>query len=354
MFNNKHKKELKKWFYIHKNIFKKMFPLPRSKIVYGETTIGVLLDKFILPNFQRVQNESHMMDIYHSIKKYYETYKDIVFTGAISVGVYAKKKEFMVFDGQHRIHALQRLRSEYPIDDITIRMDTYRVKHEQDMFQLYNIINQNKPVQLFRGLEESTCAPRFEAWFRAKFNDYWKDTNRPTLLNVNGADMMKRMNESGMFSKTSECLIEECERLLLFYSVQTEETWEKWGITMNTKYKTLVSKHGFWFGLYRNYEWISRLFEHTDDHSLTEMIRKRTSLSPNKRDDVWNKRFDGMQGECYCCKEDINYQKGYHCGHIEAVANGGSNDLSNLEVVCQRCNYDMGTMNMLDYKKKFY
>ena len=334
-----------------------MFPLPRSKIVYGETTIGTLLDKFILPNFQRVQNESHMMDIYNSIKQYYETYKDIVFTGAISVGVYAKKKEFMVFDGQHRIHALQRLRSEYPIDEITIRMDTYCVKNEQEMFQLYNIINQNKPVQLFRGLQESTCAPRFEAWFRARFNDYWKDTKRPTLLNINGADMMKRMNAFGMFAKPIESLIEECERLLRFYSVQKDETWQEWGITMSTKYKTLVSKHGFYFGLYRHYEWISRLFEPTDDHSITEVIRERerTALPAKKRKEVWNKQFDGMMhGECYCCKEELDYQKGYHCGHIESVAHGGSDDLFNLEVVCQTCNYDMGTMNMLEYKKKFY
>ena len=60
-----------------------------------------------------------------------------------------------------------------------------------------------------------------------------------------------------------------------------------------------------------------------------------------------------MTGHCYCCKKDMSYQNGYHCGHILSVHDGGANDLDNLEVVCATCNEDMGTMHMNDYKSMF-
>ena len=32
----------------------------------------------------------------------------------------------------------------------------------------------------------------------------------------------------------------------------------------------------------------------------------------------------------------------------------GSDDISNLKVVCQECNLSMGTMNMIEYKDTYY
>lgn len=333
-----------------------MFPLRREHITCGDTTIGNLLDKFVLPGFQRHKNDVHATELYNSIKQYYETYQDILFPGSISIGVYDQNKEFVVFDGQHRIHALQKLRTEYPIDSIKIRTDIYHVNTEDEMFQLYHIINQSKPVQLFRGIHESTCAPQFETWFKARFDAYWKDSKRPILLNINGTDMMKRMNAVGLFSIPISTLLAACEKLLDFYSIQTDEQWLVWGITMNTKYKTLVSKDKFYFGLYRCYEWIPRLMNTTLDHSCSELMRKREreNLPKKKKMEIWNKRFDGlMNGTCFCCNETLSYQKGYHCGHIVSVSNGGSDHIDNLEIVCETCNYDMGTLNMNVYKELF-
>lgn len=333
-----------------------MFPLRRDHITFQEMAIGTILDSYVLPGFQRTKHDEHVLKLYHAIKQYYETYHDIVFPGAIAIGVYPDKKEFVVFDGQHRIHALQRLRSEYDIDAIFIRTDVYQVHSDEEMFQLYHIINQNKPVQLFRGIQESTCAPQFESWFKSRFGAYWKDTKRPILININGADMMKRMHAVGLFAIPIASLIGAVEQLIQFYSSQSDTQWQEWGITMNTKYKTMVSKDRFYLGLYRCYEWIPRLMNPTTDHACSELMRKRErdALPKKKRMDVWNKRFDGsMNGVCFCCEETLSYQKGYHCGHIVSVANGGSDHLDNLEVVCETCNYDMGTLDMNVYKELF-
>ena len=81
-----------------------MFPLTRKRIDYTELPIGKLLDRMRLPPFQRVKNEHHANEMYENVKLYYETHRDIVFTGSISVGSYPEKNEYIVFDGQHRLH----------------------------------------------------------------------------------------------------------------------------------------------------------------------------------------------------------------------------------------------------------
>ena len=53
-----------------------------------------------------------------------------------------------------------------------------------------------------------------------------------------------------------------------------------------------------------------------------------------------------------CGSETIS--KKFDCGHMTAVANGGSNDISNLKPICSSCNKSMGTKNMDDFKKEFY
>ena len=77
----------------------------------------------------------------------------------------------------------------------------------------------------------------------------------------------------------------------------------------------------------------------------------RKNLNVNVRFAVWNQQF-GMRagvGPCYCCQQEICWQN-YHCGHIIAVAKGGSNELSNLKPVCAKCNYAMNTHHMEEYK----
>jgi 5-methylcytosine-specific restriction endonuclease McrA len=43
-----------------------------------------------------------------------------------------------------------------------------------------------------------------------------------------------------------------------------------------------------------------------------------------------------QKGKCACCKQSI--KAGYHVDHIIALANGGSNDPHNLQILCPTCN----------------
>ena len=338
-----------------------MLPLSRSQIDYTELPIGKLLDNMSLPPFQRIKNEHHANEMYENVKLYYETHRDVVFTGSISVGSYPEKNEYIVFDGQHRLHVLAKLCKVFPeIQMLSIRVDRYLINTEEEMYKLYSIINQNVPVQLFRGLMASCAAPAIEKWFTDKFGTYCKDSDKPTMLNINVKQALRRMETFGLFQRMKVTdLIESIQRLNTFYGSRTAEEWTRWGITIDEKRRQQLAKTTtpFYLGLFRHYEWVLRLeadpmeIEHC---SSTVLAKKRDALPKKIKMEVWNKRYTNqMTGQCYCCEEELTYQKGYHCGHIVSVYNGGSNEIANLEVVCSTCNEDMGTMHMELYKTLF-
>lgn len=82
--------------------------------------------------------------------------------------------------------------------------------------------------------------------------------------------------------------------------------------------------------------------------------RKRKALPKKVREDVWL-RHNGEKftAPCYCCHKDVKITS-FHCGHIKAYAQGGTDDVDNLVPLCHGCNLSMGDMNVHEYMTKYY
>lgn len=82
---------------------------------------------------------------------------------------------------------------------------------------------------------------------------------------------------------------------------------------------------------------------------------KRVSIPKSVKDQLWDNTFGSTAGEgkCYVCSDTINSKK-FDCGHIVAVCQGGTNDISNLKAICSTCNKSMGTKNMDDFKQEYF
>ena len=82
---------------------------------------------------------------------------------------------------------------------------------------------------------------------------------------------------------------------------------------------------------------------------------KRISIPKSVKDQLWDNIYGSSAGEggCYVCSNTIN-SKQFDCGHITAVSNGGTNDITNLKPICSSCNKSMGTKNMDEFKKEYY
>lgn len=61
--------------------------------------------------------------------------------------------------------------------------------------------------------------------------------------------------------------------------------------------------------------------------------------------------FTYQQGRCACCA--ISIEGGYHVDHIEAISKGGSNDRSNIQLLCPPCNQRKHIKHPIAFMKAF-
>ncbi len=81
---------------------------------------------------------------------------------------------------------------------------------------------------------------------------------------------------------------------------------------------------------------------------------KRKSIPKSVKKDLWIRNFGKKyKGNCFVCSKSIDTHR-FEAGHIKAVAKGGSDNISNLKPICMSCNRSMGTMNLHDFKNKYY
>jgi 5-methylcytosine-specific restriction endonuclease McrA len=103
------------------------------------------------------------------------------------------------------------------------------------------------------------------------------------------------------------------------------------------------------------------------EQQLEELLKKvvvndkdskpnKNKLNKQMRARCWTKYVgeDLARTRCICCQEQMITTFSFECGHVEAHACGGSNDLSNLRPICRDCNNGMGTQNMKKYAKEMF
>jgi len=85
--------------------------------------------------------------------------------------------------------------------------------------------------------------------------------------------------------------------------------------------------------------------------STVKKVRK--SIPKKVREAVWKKRNgDSFVGKCFCCDCDLRFED-FEVGHVVSVAEGGDDNIDNLEPVCRSCNRSMSKKNMLKFKKTY-
>jgi len=75
----------------------------------------------------------------------------------------------------------------------------------------------------------------------------------------------------------------------------------------------------------------------------------RAHFSKSARRTVWARHFGGVTtGACVCCEKSIGIL-GFAMAHIDSVASGGSNDLTNIVPTCDDCNEACSDMNLREW-----
>ena len=83
--------------------------------------------------------------------------------------------------------------------------------------------------------------------------------------------------------------------------------------------------------------------------------KKKQSIPKHIKKLVWNTYIgnDIIKHRCLCCKKITIENTFFECGHVISEKDGGSLEISNLRPICSECNRSMGSMNMVEYVKKF-
>lgn len=338
--------------------------IQRIDVTHTRLSVNDLLERTFLPKFQRLDDKEHTERIAQGLYDYYTLHGEVVLVGSISLADMNKDKHVLL-DGQHRIRALEILCQRIP--DLRwncVRVDIYRVESEDEARGIYHIINSSKKVDLYTGDVTPFVIPQVQRYFRDRYPDHCKTSNKPLGLNINLEHLARHLIGRKVIDRLqltidgADLLVEKIKQLNQFYSDQPPARFIEWGVKdYDKRYKELVeSKNPFFLGLYRNYEWIDRLtdpkpFEEQEHHAY---VVKRQSIPKKTRQEVWRRAFGTqIEGQCYCCGGVIRNDD-FHACHKQSVYHGGSNDASNLEPGCSSCNLSMGTMHIDDYKKIFH
>jgi len=341
----------------------------KKTVNFKEFQIGDLLTKTHIAPFQRLKDKEHLEDIYNGILQYYSIHKEIFLPNLISLAQLPQTDKMIILDGQHRMGALTKLVKEHPqTSDLIVRTDVYQVDTDEDAREIYNIINSSKKVELYTGNIAPYIIPAIKDYFEKRFERYCKKTLNPKGVNINLDQLDKRIQAYDLVSKTGvsldtvDNLIESIRELNHFYASQSIDTLVSYGHKESLVKEIKDANDDFYLGLYKKYEWIERIIElHANqtpydkqEHFVTEKQAKieRKKIPAVLRANVWKKRYSQIMGECFCCEKEISVHE-FECGHIVSVRDGGQNTLDNLEPICKQCNGNMGTINLLSYKKLF-
>lgn len=85
-------------------------------------------------------------------------------------------------------------------------------------------------------------------------------------------------------------------------------------------------------------------------------IKKKKAIPKTVKKCTWDKWIGPEigQAKCLCCEHQDIRQIDFHCGHVVSEKDGGLTNVDNLRPICAQCNLSMGTMNLYEFKRKFF
>ncbi len=173
--------------------------------------------------------------------------------------------------------------------------------------------------------------------FNSLFHPFFKESKEPLIPNLNKNKFQECLEEKNIVEILKIKNSKELINLITDFNNQpVDETL--YTLTQMKKCK----EHGFYLGLYQNYNWIDEIIG---------TIRKKFSKSVRAK--VWSQVIGIKHGtaKCPCCNNlEIN-QLNFEIGHKISKRKGGSDALENLSPICSVCNKSMTTINFDDFKK---
>ena len=93
-------------------------------------------------------------------------------------------------------------------------------------------------------------------------------------------------------------------------------------------------------------KWVKQNKEKVTAYKASNRAKRKSALGKYTGEQILN-LLKLQNGKCPCCKVDIT--KGFHRDHIKALACGGSNDITNIQLLCAKCNLQKGKKDSVEF-----
>ena len=322
---------------------------------------------YSIPDIQRHISMENVEQIIKLQEEFYNLHAKYLLNHSISIGIDTTTGINYLLDGQHRMCAYKSLLKKYPERVMKINIDLFYCEGMDNIEKTYKYINTNTPNTItVMGIDKYKILNDWEKLMYSQFKSYLKTSNRPnrphlSIEKIKDYIVNKKVLEL-LEIHSGEMLFQKIIELNRFYGTVDIQTFKDWGISdcekIIGKINTLENK--LFLGLYSNFEWIDRIIDNlhkgVDFNKMKHICKSwRPKITLSLKREVWRKiNGDYLVGKCYCCNEDLNYEL-FECGHIIPVSIGGETNIHNLKPICRKCNMDMKTMNLEEFKElRFY
>jgi len=257
-------------------------------------------------------------------------------TIVIAVRMTGQKCLYLV-DGQHRVDMCKQKAIEYPFQVLF-----YAISTDDEMRELFREINYDSYKNLTYvslGADTARLVDDFMDYYKDK--PFTKKKGESRLYTLKGftdaiSTYIQRFSDLPSLTQAMEQKQREFIQKVDFTHSYAEEKE-----CIQTQCVLPLKECNFINFLLNNAE--------PEYNGKGKTISKTIPLSLKKT--VWNHWMGMNVGEAKCpvCKITLIHQMSFHCGHILAKSNGGTNTVDNLKPICQSCNSSMGNQNMNDF-----
>ena len=329
--------------------------------LYDKSITDMVID---IPEIQRTIDAEHVKQIMIFQQAYWNDHKRYCISGVISIAIDAKTGIEYLIDGQHRFLAFKHLADSYPERSLVVTIDQYTYTDgHSELEELYQLVNICKPNDIaVMSLNVYKILGDIEKYLIGEFSTYIKSSKSPHRPNINFTSIKEYILSNSVIDKLELTNAGEFIDLFIdlnrYYATNIATHHTLWHVKDYYKVIERINSlpNRLYIGLWNNYEWIDRIVDSkvlglSWDKLVHVSNGYRPKIPVSLRKQVWGS--DKLEGQCYCCKDDINYDI-FECGHIIPIAHGGLTNITNLKPICRSCNNDMKTMNMNDYKNLLY
>jgi hypothetical protein len=293
------------------------------------------------PGFQRAAVEEHVAEIvaYQELALAARGY--VTFPGCIMLCRY--EGTMLCIDGQHRLHAISRLRASGMEFELVVEVFTCRDAAE--VHELFRVVNSNRPIPRFLLDETETVALAIREHVRCTYPAFVSGSARPNVPNVNLDAFTQAVIDkygSAVGADAGAWIdARNAEHMELLATMRVRYERVASGVAaIEREYKSAAKSKGarFYLGCY----WLD--------------APRNAALSKPLRAMVWRSWYATVSHDangdarCPCCESACMSALEFHLGHKTSFARGGTDEPSNLIPLCATCNTSMGTRDFDEYR----